>query len=63
MELMLILKMMLFLHKQSYQIPKWKCIYKLPLHIAEQYGFSKIVNALRKAQGEQAIKAAILNSE
>lgn len=34
---------------------------KMPLHIAEMYQFSKISNLLRKAHGEQAIKAALAN--
>jgi hypothetical protein len=37
--------------------------FKYPLHLAEQYQFSKIANILRKAQGEQAIKAALANTE
>lgn len=32
---------------------------KLPIQIAEMYQLSKIANLLRKAQGEQAIKAAL----
>lgn len=32
---------------------------KLPLHLAESYQLSRIANILRKAQGEQAIQAAL----
>ena len=36
---------------------------KLPLNIAEIYQLSKIANLLRKAQGEQAIQAALASTE
>lgn len=36
---------------------------KLPLNIAENYQLSKIANLLRKAQGEQAIQAALATTE
>jgi hypothetical protein len=36
---------------------------KLPLHIAEQYQLSKIANLLRRAQGEQAIRAALASND
>ena len=35
----------------------------LPINLAEQYQLSKIANLLRKAQGEQAIKAALASME
>ena len=36
---------------------------KIPLNIAENYQLSKIANLLRKAQGEQAIQAALATTE
>lgn len=36
---------------------------KMPLNISENYQLSKISNLLRKAQGEQAIQAAIASTE
>jgi hypothetical protein len=48
------------LHERRRSIPPF---HKHPLHLAEQYQFSKIANLLRKAQGEQAIRAALANAD